>query len=163
MADEFFDIADFQIAVDLCKSYADRAHELTVLQSVDAADALDKLIAAARFAREMVANRAVSVLEQPIMTGGNVWYVSDDYADRDDHDAIAAAVAAAAVYAHGKQGGVDSVPVAMATARMMRELYVSPSTTVKKGAADQIGLTDYRHRENRGKKLVKKQVEEPQT
>jgi len=146
--------ADVLAAVDVLADIDERSDALTVEEGLALRQAVEQVAAACRRTIGMIDTQLVSILESPRTFNGVLYEVSNEGKWRPDHGAIDAAVirAAAATPEGELRSGRDAAETAV---RVMRSLFVSPSTMPKTGGLEDLGLDkpDVAHFEKSGKKI----------
>lgn len=136
MLDRDETLAELATMVDYVNTIAEQSDVLEFEMAAELDDALGRVIAAARTAQSLINTQMLVRLEKSgsRVFGDTKFKRVRTYKERTNHDAVIDAIVEQAGYVDGVMRAAKFV------AEKMRDTYVTPSTTAKKGAVDKLSL-----------------------
>lgn len=151
--------ADILAAIDVLEQAQEESDDIKFELAVDLRKACQTLGRQAKKTADLLEMEMLRQVEAGAKQVGDINYMAiNDNKFVFDHDLIESEVVAAArdLAIDRETGEIDPHEAARQAAYMMRQIYVSPSTTGKIGAINEVGmdLGKVREREKKGRKLL---------
>lgn len=132
--------ADLQAAADVAQQLFNEADSLDADTAIERLMALRALIVQCKAAESELQTRALRQLEQPRIVGDRVWRKVKRYTSRYRQDTIAGRVVTLAAVDPSTGETLSAMEATERAVKMMRALYVAPSTKPKSGGLNAVGV-----------------------